>query len=106
MATQATGVTRVRDAGELRVKESDRIATIVSNLTRLGADITEESDGFSVTGPCRLRGAAVSACGDHRLAMALAVAGLVAAGDTHLSQAEVVRYSYPGFFEDLQAVQR
>jgi 3-phosphoshikimate 1-carboxyvinyltransferase len=101
LATQARGTTLVRDAGELRHKESDRIATVVTQLRRLGADIVERADGFAVTGPVTLRGTTVDAGGDHRLAMALAIAALAAVGETVIEGAEVAAVSYPGFWDDL-----
>lgn len=96
-ATQAAGVTEVRGAAELRVKETDRIATTVAELTRLGAHIEGLPDGFRVVGQKRLQGAVVSSHGDHRLAMALAVAGLVAEGETIVEDAECIGDSFPGF---------
>ncbi len=96
-ATQAEGVTRVRDAAELRVKESDRISAIVGELSALGAHIQERPDGFNVHGPTPLHGGPVHSHGDHRLAMTLAVAGLVASGSTRVQHAECVADSYPGF---------
>jgi 3-phosphoshikimate 1-carboxyvinyltransferase len=105
-ATQANGVTTVRGAGELRHKESDRIDAVVAGLSALGADITAGRDGFTVRGPSRLSGAAVSSFGDHRVAMAMAVAGLVASGETSIDDAGVVDISYPGFFNDLVTVSR
>jgi 3-phosphoshikimate 1-carboxyvinyltransferase len=96
-ATQARGETLVRDAAELRVKETDRIATTVQELRRLGADIDPRPDGFVVHGPTLLRGAPVDCHGDHRLAMALAVAGLVAAGETVVHDADSIGDSFPGF---------
>ena len=104
VATQAEGVTTVRGAAELRHKETDRIRAIVVNLTRLGADIEELEDGFVVTGPCRLRGQAVSSFGDHRIAMSMAVAGLVAEGTMAIEDSAVVDTSYPGFFSDLRSL--
>ncbi len=104
LATQAEGVTSVRDAGELRLKESDRIAALAEGLCRLGADITAQEDGFQVKGPCRLHGGTVSSHGDHRIAMAMAVAGLVAATPVRITGSEAVSVSYPGFFEDLSSV--
>lgn len=101
VASQAAGTTVVRDAGELRYKESDRIATTVRELRKLGADIHEHDDGFEVHGPTPLRGALVSACGDHRLAMALAVAGLIAEGETAIEGADTASVSHPGFWDDL-----
>ncbi|MEA3336552.1 MAG: 3-phosphoshikimate 1-carboxyvinyltransferase [Chloroflexota bacterium] len=96
-ATQAHGRTLIRDAAELRIKETDRIATIVSQLRRLGATIEEQPDGFIVDGPTQLGGAPVHSHGDHRLAMALAVAGLVASGPVLVEDAGCIADSYPGF---------
>jgi len=97
LATQAEGVTTVADAAELRVKETDRIATVVAALRALGAQIEPAADGFSVTGPTPLRGAMVDSYGDHRLAMTLCVAGLIASGETTISRAECMDDSFPGF---------
>jgi len=102
LGTTAEGEMVVRDAAELRVKESDRIAAIVDGLTRLGADIRGTPDGFVVKGPTKLRGAAVDAAGDHRIAMTLAVAALTAEGETTISGWDSVAVSYPGFEQDLQ----
>ena len=96
-ATQAHGMTVVRDARELRVKETDRIATIVAELRKLGAQIEAREDGFVVAGPTPLRGAIVDSHGDHRLGMALAVAGLVADGETIIENAGCIADSFPGF---------
>jgi len=98
-ATQAHGTTIVRDAAELRVKETDRIATVVTELRALGARIEPLSDGFTVKGPTPLHGALVDSHGDHRLAMALAVAGLVAKGEVVIENAECIADSFPGFVE-------
>jgi 3-phosphoshikimate 1-carboxyvinyltransferase len=103
-ATQAEGETVVQDARELRVKESDRIAAVVAELRRLGAVIEEREDGFVVQGPARLRGARVDSHGDHRLAMALAVAGLAAEGETVIDGAEVIADSFPGFVHFMQNI--
>lgn len=100
-ATQAHGVTTVHDAAELRVKESDRISALAVELRKLGAHIEEFSDGFAIEGPTHLHGAAVDSHRDHRLAMALAVAGLVADGETVISDADCIDDSYPGFSESL-----
>lgn len=97
VATQAEGVTEVRDAAELRVKETDRIAVIAEELGKLGARVEPLPDGFRVHGPTRLTGAAVDSHGDHRLAMALLVAGLVADGETVVSGTACIADSYPGF---------
>lgn len=96
-ATQAHGTTVVRDAGELRVKETDRIATVVEELRKMGAQIEARPDGFIVEGPTPLRGSAVDSHGDHRLAMALVVAGLVAQGETVIHDTECIADSFPGF---------
>lgn len=96
-ATQARGETLVRDAAELRVKETDRVATTVQELRRLGAAVEARPDGFLVQGPTRLRGAAVHSHGDHRLAMALVVAGLVAEGETAVHDCDCIADSFPGF---------
>ncbi len=98
-ATQAAGTTVVRDAAELRVKETDRIATVVAELRKLGARIEPRPDGFVVEGPTALKGAEVDSHGDHRLAMALVVAGLVAEGKTRVFGAERIPDSFPGFVE-------
>ncbi len=103
-ATQAEGRTVVRDAQELRVKETDRIATTVSELKKMGAQIQETADGFIVDGPTRLTGAAVDSHGDHRLAMALAVAGVIAEGETTIHNAHVTADSFPGFESTLRAL--
>lgn len=96
-ATQAEGETRVRDAAELRVKETDRIATTVEELRRLGAEIEPLADGFVVRGPTRLQGTVVHSHGDHRLAMALTVAGLIAQGETTVQDTDCIADSFPGF---------
>ncbi|MGQ9553240.1 MAG: 3-phosphoshikimate 1-carboxyvinyltransferase [Anaerolineae bacterium] len=106
LATQAEGVTEVRDAAELRVKESDRVATLVGELRKMGARIEELPDGYIVEGPTRLQGAMVQAHGDHRLAMALAVAALIADCSVTIEGAEYVGESYPGFFETLAGLQQ
>ncbi len=103
-ATQAEGRTVVRDAHELRVKETDRIATTVSELRKLGARIEPTADGFIIDGPTPLVGAPVESHDDHRLAMAMTVAGLVARGQTEVYGAEVTADSFPGFEVTLQAL--
>lgn len=103
-ATQAQGTTVVRDAGELRVKETDRIATTVSELRKMGAHIEAMDDGFVVDGPTTLRGAPVDSHGDHRLAMAMTVAGMIADGTTAVYGAEVTEDSFPGFETTLQVL--
>ena len=103
-AAVARGATHVRDAAELRVKESDRIAALARELGRMGARLTERPDGFDVEGGARLRGATVTSGGDHRLAMALAVAGLVADGETIVEDTACIRTSFPGFVETINAL--
>ena len=103
-ATQAKGTTVVRNAEELRVKESNRIDGLVDELRKMGAHIESTPDGFVVEGPTPLHGALVEAYGDHRMAMSLAVAGLIAEGETTILGAECVSKTYPGFFEDLEAI--
>ncbi len=100
-ATQANGTTIIRDAAELRVKEVDRISLVAQELGKLGAEIEETPDGMIINGPVRLRGAAVSSHGDHRLGMALAVAGLVAEGETRILDAGCIADSFPGFAQTL-----
>jgi 3-phosphoshikimate 1-carboxyvinyltransferase len=101
-ATQAEGPTVVRDASELRVKESDRINTVVTELLKMGAQIEERADGFVVEGPTPLHGAIVESHGDHRLAMALILAGLIAEGETAVTEAECIGDSFPGFVGTLR----
>ena len=93
----ATGTTIIRHAQELRVKETDRIAAIAHNLRIMGAQVIEMNDGLEIHGPAPLRGARVASFGDHRIAMAFAVAGLFAEGETTVQDVECVRESYPGF---------
>jgi 3-phosphoshikimate 1-carboxyvinyltransferase len=103
-ATQARGETIVRDAAELRVKETDRIATTVRELRCLGAEIEPRPDGFVVRCPTPLMGAAVHSHGDHRLAMALAVAGLMAPGETVVQDVACIADSFPGFASTLASL--
>ena len=98
-----TGGIEVRDAGELRQKETDRIAAVVENLRRMGADVEEFADGFTV-GSSDVKGSVVESFGDHRIAMAFAVGGLLADGDTEIIGPECVDVSFPGFFEVLAGV--
>ncbi|MCI0422605.1 MAG: 3-phosphoshikimate 1-carboxyvinyltransferase [Acidobacteria bacterium] len=102
MATQSEEGIEIRDAGELRVKESDRIRSIVENLRAMGADVEEFEDGLAVAGRQRLQGTVIKTYNDHRIAMAFAVAGLVARGDTVIEGAECAAVSFPGFFEALE----
>src|SRR3989440_305126 len=104
VATQAAGRTVSAGAAEVRGKESDRIAGMAEGLRRMGASVDERPDGISVDGPCALRGATVASNGDHRIAMALAIAGLAATGPTRIEDAECVAGSYPEFFATLSEV--
>ncbi len=103
-ASVAGGTTVIRDAAELRVKESDRIKATVTELTRMGAQIEETPDGMVIQGVSKLRGAQCQTYGDHRLAMAMAVAGICAEGETFLSEYESVDISYPDFWGDLERI--
>ena len=103
-ATQARGTTTIRGAGELRAKESDRIAGIVAGLLALGADVSVDGDDISISGPTPLVGAATDSRSDHRLAMTFAVAGLIASGATTISDPGCATISYPGFFAVLEGV--
>lgn len=105
-ATQAEGTTTISGAQELRVKESDRLHAMAVNLRAMGAAVEERPDGLVIDGPTRLRGTVVRADGDHRVAMALAIAGLVAEGETVIEDADCVAVSYPSFFEDLDRLAR
>ncbi len=102
--SMAEGRSEVRGASELRVKESDRIKAVVENLRAMGAVVEEFEDGFAVEGPSKLKGSKVKTYGDHRIAMAFAVAGLVAEGKTLIDDADCVNISYPSFFNDLKKI--
>ncbi len=101
-ATRAEGTTIIRDADELRVKESDRLAATAEVLGAMGAEISEREDGLEITGPTELQGATVDSRGDHRVAMSAAVAALIAEGETVIEGAECIRTSYPQFARHLQ----
>jgi 3-phosphoshikimate 1-carboxyvinyltransferase len=103
-ASQARGRTTIRGAGELRHKESDRIAGIVAGLTALGARVSVEGDDLTVDGPTPLTGAPTESFGDHRLAMTFAVAGLIARDRTTIDEPRCASISYPGFFGELAEV--
>jgi 3-phosphoshikimate 1-carboxyvinyltransferase len=103
-ATQLPGESVIAGAGELHLKESDRIAAMAEGLAAMGADITAMDDGWMIRGPSRLDGARVQSHGDHRVAMALAVAGLLAGGSTEIEDAECVAISYPDFFDQLESL--
>ena len=105
-ASLAEGTTVIRDAAELRVKESDRIAATVDGLRRLGARIEERPDGMVIHGGGGLTGAHCDSYGDHRIAMTMAIAGLVAKGETVVEGAEAAEVSYPGFWDTLASLAR
>ena len=100
MACFADGETVIRDAQELKVKESNRIAVMVQNLKAMGAQVEETGDGMVIQGGKPLHGAQIDSNGDHRIAMTFAVAGSAAEGETEILGAECVKISYPGFYED------
>ena len=102
LATQASGRTVISGVSELRVKESDRVRAMARGLSAMGATLEEQEDRIVIEGPAPLRGAAVDAAQDHRVAMALAVAGLVASSPTTIHGADRVDVSYPGFFDVLR----
>jgi 3-phosphoshikimate 1-carboxyvinyltransferase len=101
VATQVEGRIEVRDAKELRVKESDRIRTVAEGIRALGGKIEELEDGFAISGPQQLRGGRVETAGDHRIAMAFAIAGLIAEGTTEIVDADCASVSFPEFYETL-----
>ncbi|HBT20514.1 MAG TPA: 3-phosphoshikimate 1-carboxyvinyltransferase [Peptococcaceae bacterium] len=100
-ACRAYGTTVIRDAAELRYKETDRIGIIAAELRKMGARIKEMDDGFIIEGPVSLKGASLNSHGDHRIAMALAVAGLTAEGETIIKDAQCAAISFPNFYETL-----
>jgi 3-phosphoshikimate 1-carboxyvinyltransferase len=102
----AEGVTVIKDAAELRAKESDRVRTTVEGLRALGADVEEAPDGMRIEGGKRLQGALSFSRGDHRLAMMLGVAGALAAGETTVRSSECVEVSYPWFWKDMRGLTR
>ena len=103
-ATVAAGETIIRDAKELRVKETDRIAAMVRQLRKMGATLQETEDGMIIIGGASLKGSKVDSEGDHRVAMSLVVAGLIAEGDTSVYGAEALNVSYPRFISDLRSL--
>ena len=104
-ATQAQGVTVIKDAEELKVKETDRIQVVADALNSMGADITPTADGMIIKGKSALHGARVNTFGDHRIGMMTAIAALlVADGEVELDRAEAINTSYPSFFDDLESL--
>ena len=103
-AALAHGPTIIRDAKELRVKETDRLTAIATNLRAMGAQVAEREDGLEIVGGVPLHGARVQSFGDHRIAMAFAIAGLFAEGETVIQDVDCVNTSYPGFYRQLEQV--
>lgn len=107
LATQANGTTVIRDAEELKVKETDRIQVVADALNAMGADITPTDDGMIIKGKTPLHGAKINTFGDHRIGMMAAIAALlVSDGDVELERAEAINTSYPSFFNDLEVLSR
>ncbi|GLB57986.1 3-phosphoshikimate 1-carboxyvinyltransferase [Cytobacillus sp. NCCP-133] len=106
LATQAEGETIIKDAEELKVKETNRIDTVVNELYKLGADIAATEDGMIIRGKSSLTGGKVSSHGDHRIGMMLAVAAAISSGDVHLTHKEAISVSYPSFFEHFESLQK
>lgn len=104
LATQAEGQTIIRDAEELKVKETNRIDATADQLRKMGADITATEDGLIINGPTPLHGATVSSLGDHRIGMMLQVAALISEDEVELERPEAVAISYPAFFDDVQSL--
>jgi len=104
LASQAEGQTIIKDAAELKVKETNRIDTVVNELTKLGAKIEATEDGMIIEGKTNLKGGNVSTYGDHRIGMMLSIAALISSEEVSLEDSEAVAVSYPGFFEDLDSL--
>ncbi|WFD09187.1 3-phosphoshikimate 1-carboxyvinyltransferase [Tepidibacter hydrothermalis] len=104
MATQAEGTTIIKDAKELKVKESNRISSVVSNLKKMGADIEELDDGMIIKGPTKLRGCSIESFSDHRIAMAFSIASLVASGNTNIDNTSCIEISFPHFYDILKQI--
>lgn len=106
MATQAEGTTIIKDAEELKVKETNRIDTVVNELKKVGADIEATEDGMIIKGKTKLHGGALDSYGDHRIGMMGAVASLIAEGETVLHNDKAINVSYPSFFEHMESLRR
>ena len=104
LGTQLPGGLKIRDASELRVKETDRIAATVQNLRAMGAEVEEHEDGMTIKGGDSLHGAKLNSFGDHRIAMAFSVAALIADDESEIVGAECVSVSFPEFYELLESV--
>lgn len=106
LASQADGITEIRGAQELRVKESDRIKAMATELARMGVEVTEYPDGIDIKGNANLKGGSVESYGDHRIAMSLSIAALISQGTTVINNASCADISFPGFYgklKDLEA---
>ncbi len=104
LATQAEGTTLIKDAKELKVKESNRIKAVVDNLKMMGADIEELEDGMLIKGKTELKGANITTFNDHRIAMAFSIASLIAKGKTNLDNTNCINISFPGYFDLLNSL--
>lgn len=104
LATQAEGTTTIKDAKELKVKESNRIKAVVDNLKNMGADIEELEDGMVINGKCKLKGAEIKTFNDHRIAMAFSVASLISKGKTYIDNTTCIDISFPGYFNLLSTL--
>jgi 3-phosphoshikimate 1-carboxyvinyltransferase len=104
LGSQAAGGLEISDARELRVKESDRIAAVAANLRSMGTEVTEKPDGLIIAGGRRFQGTDIRTRGDHRIAMAFAVAALAASGETRIHDAECADVSFPGFWDVLRRI--
>ncbi|MCB0282023.1 MAG: 3-phosphoshikimate 1-carboxyvinyltransferase [Calditrichae bacterium] len=104
IASQSEGKFEIRNAKELRFKESDRIKTIVNNLENIGVNATEFDDGFSLNGPQKIKGGLVTTHGDHRIAMAFSIAGLFSEKEVHVDKPECASVSFPGFYKTLKSI--
>jgi 3-phosphoshikimate 1-carboxyvinyltransferase len=102
LASVSEGTTHIRNAKRLRIKESDRLTALSTELRKMGADVTEKPEGLIIKGTNTLRGVVINPHGDHRIAMACTIAGLRARGKTEIREAECVNKSYPNFYRDLQ----
>src|SRR5262249_23780115 len=104
LATQTAEGLILRDAKELRIKETDRIATVAENLQRMGANVTVYPDGMDIPGRQELHGAEIDSYGDHRVAMAFAVAALAAKGESIIHDSDSAAVSFPGFYEQFNRI--
>ncbi|MCS7008733.1 MAG: 3-phosphoshikimate 1-carboxyvinyltransferase, partial [Chthoniobacterales bacterium] len=105
-AALAEGTTTISDAAELRVKETDRLAAIANNLKLMDVDVQQTHDGLIITGSKKLKAAQIDSYGDHRIAMAFAIAGLFASGQTTIRNTACIATSYPSFFQTLSFLQK